>query len=386
VKGRVISVRSITAADEAAWRALAERAIEPNPLYEPDCLIPAAQHQTFGAEIGLAVAEEDGRWYACVPTRNVKRWHKLPYPMVTSQVRRMIYQGTPLVDRDRSVEAVRALLSALVAAPGSRVFALQEITEGDVAAVVLQAATELRLPCYDFESFERGFLVRQPDHTRGATLKSETRRNLQKKRRRLTRELGTEPEFVDRSADPAAIDDYIALEAAGYKLGIGVAMTTVPGETDFFRDMCARFAAAGRLHVLALQAGAAPLAMDIWIRGREGEFMIKTSYDQRYSAFSPGLMLHIDAMMFFHEHSDADWLETCTYNGNELFLRIYPDRRRITTLFIVLDPTWKNRVDQLVLRSFMSLRPLHTKLYERRHGEAAHGASGVEAPGVPSDR
>ena len=381
MKGRVISVRSITAADETAWRALADRAIEPNPLFEPDCLIPAARHQTFGAEIDLAIAEEDGRWYACVPTRNVKRWHKLPYPIVTSQVRRMIYQGTPLVDRDRSVEAVRALLSGLVDAHRSRVFALQEITEGEVAAVVRRAATEMGLPCSDFESFERGFLVRQPDHTRGATLKSETRRNLQKKRRRLTRELGTEPEFVDRSDDPAAIDDYIALEAAGYKLGIGVAMTTVPGETEFFRDMCARFAAAGRLHVLALQAGETSLAMDIWIRGREGEFMIKTSYDQRYSAYSPGLMLHIDAMVFFHEHSDADWLETCTYDGNVLFLRIYPDRRRITSLFIVLDATWKNRVDQLVLRSFMSLRPLHTKFYERRHGEAAHGAPAASRQG-----
>jgi CelD/BcsL family acetyltransferase involved in cellulose biosynthesis len=381
VKGRVISVRSITAADEAAWRALADGAIEPNPLYEPDCLIPAARHQTFGAEIGLAIAEEDGRWYACVPTRNVKRWHKLPYPMVTSQVRRMIYQGTPLVDRERSVEAVRALLSGLAGARGARVFALQEITEGEVATVVRQAATALGLPWYDFETFERGFLVRQADHTRGSTLKSETRRNLQKKRRRLTRELGKEPEFVDRSADPAAIDDYIALEAAGYKLGIGVAMTTVPGETEYFREMCARFAAAGRLHVLALQAGDASLAMDIWIRGREGEFMIKTSYDQRYSAYSPGLMLHIDAMVFFHEHSDAEWLETCTYNGNQLFLRIYPDRRRITSLFIVLDGTWKNRVDQLVLRSFMSLRPLHTRFYERRHGEAAHGAAAAGPQG-----
>ena len=202
----------------------------------------------------------------------MKRWHKLPYPIVTSQVRRMIYQGTPLVDRERSVEAARALLDGLVEkrrAGRSRVFALQEITgRRPVAAVVRAAPAELGLPWYDFESFERGFLVRQPDHTRGATLKSETRRNLQKKRRRLTRELGAEPEFVDRSADPAAIDDYIALEAAGYKLGIGVAMTTVAGETEFFRDMCARFAADGRLHVLASKAAGTPLAMDIWIRGR----------------------------------------------------------------------------------------------------------------------
>jgi CelD/BcsL family acetyltransferase involved in cellulose biosynthesis len=376
VTGRVVDVRSISERDEAAWRSLAARATEPNPLYEPDCVIPAARHQTFGAEIALAIAEDGGRWYACMPVRDVTRWHKLPYPIVTTQVRRMIYQGTPLVDPERSADAVRALLSGLVARHSahrlrsSRVLALQETTEGSVAALFRAAAVDLGLPSFDFETFERGFLVRRSDHTRGSTLKSETRRNLEKKRRRLGRMLGREPRLVDRSDDPTAIDDFIALEAAGYKEGIGVAMTTVPGECEYFKDMCSRFAAAGRLRVLALEAGGPPLAMDIWIRGGEGEFMIKTSFDERYSVHSPGLMLHVDAMVEFHERSDAAWLETCTYNGNELFLRIYPDRRRISSLFIGLDPGWGRTVDRAALRAFMGLRPLHTRVYERLHRKA----------------
>jgi hypothetical protein len=147
VKGRVINVRSISRADEDAWRALAARAVEPNPLYEPDCLIPAARHQTFGAEIAIVVAEEDNRFHALVPIRHVKRWHKLPYPIVTTQVRRMIYQGTPLVDADRGIEACSAVLDALVGerrAGRSRVFALQEITGGGAVDAFFRAAAAER--------------------------------------------------------------------------------------------------------------------------------------------------------------------------------------------------------------------------------------------------
>ena len=57
MKGRVIGVRQASDADVAGWRDLAVRAVEPNPLYEPACVIPAARHQTFGHEIVYSSAE-----------------------------------------------------------------------------------------------------------------------------------------------------------------------------------------------------------------------------------------------------------------------------------------------------------------------------------------
>ena len=143
VRGRILDVAHLSPPDEAAWRDLAQRAVEPNPFYEPDCLIPAARHQTFGAEIQLVVAEDGDRFYGVLPIRHVSRWHKLRYPIVTTQVRRMIYQGTPLIDAERGIEAARALLEALVQERGagkSRVLALQELTDGVVAEIFRDAA------------------------------------------------------------------------------------------------------------------------------------------------------------------------------------------------------------------------------------------------------
>jgi hypothetical protein len=383
MKGRVIDIRSISTADERAWRALAERAVEPNPLYEPDCLIPAARHQTFGAEIALLVAEEGDRFHACVPIRRVKRWHKLPYPIVTTQVRRMIYQGTPLVDPDRGIEACRALLEGLVEqrrAGRSRVFALQEITGGGAVDAFFRAASdELGLPMLEFESFERGLLRRRDSFPYDDLHSARTLRDMRRKHRRLADAIGGEPTVVDRGGEPDAVDDYIALESSGYKAEIGVALTTVEGETAFFREMCERFAAAGRLNLIALEGGGQTLAMNVWIRGGAGIFMIKWSFDEKYSRFSPGLQLHMDSVEHFHDGTDAQWIDSCTFNGNDVLLRLLPDRRRITSYFIVLEPGWKGWADRLAMQSFIALRPWHKRLYERRHGEAAHGAAAAHA-------
>ena len=139
VQGRILDVRNLSSSDENSWRELARRAVEPNPFYEPDCIIPAATHQSFGDEIQLVVAAVGDRFYGCIPIRHVSRWRKLPYPIVTSQVRRMTYLGTPLVDAERGAEAVKAMLGALIAerrAGGSRVLVVQELTDGPVAVAL----------------------------------------------------------------------------------------------------------------------------------------------------------------------------------------------------------------------------------------------------------
>ncbi|MGO9342683.1 MAG: GNAT family N-acetyltransferase, partial [Acidimicrobiales bacterium] len=126
------------------------------------------------------------------------------------------------------------------------------------------------------------------------------------------------------------------------------------------------FAKAGRLHVMSLEAGGRNVAMEIWLRADEGMFLIKISYDERYSRFGPGVVLQMEAMQYFHSHTDARWIDTCTSPDNELLLRLYPDRRRIESRFIVLG---RSPVDRAVIRTFTAARPLHHRLYQLRHPE-----------------
>jgi hypothetical protein len=387
MQGRILDVRNLSPADEESWRDLASRAVEPNPFFEPDCLIPAATHQTFGDEIHLVVAGYDDRFCACMPIRHVTRWRKLPYRIVTSQVRRMTYLGTPLVDGDEGVEAVRVMLGALAEqrrAGGSRVLALQELTDGAAAAIFRTASAELGLTLVVFESFERGFLGRHDPPGYEQAHSPRTLRNLSRKQRNLGKELGGDVEVVDRGNDPEAIEDYIALEASGYKAEYGVAMATAPGEPEYFRDMCKRFAAEGRLHLLSLTDGKTTAAMIAWVRAGDTLFQFKWSYDESFAKYSPGLILHTEAMRFFEEKTDARFLDTCTWGENEMINRLYPDRRPIASYFIILAPSWR---DRLVMRSFVTLRPAHRWLYEFiRRDHAQNAARGKRAPGAVAER
>jgi hypothetical protein len=386
LKGRILNVRNLSPADEKSWRDLAERAVEPNPFYEPDCLVPAATHQSYGDEIQLVVATDGDRFYACMPIRHVSRWRSLPYRIVTTQVRRMTYLGTPLVDADHGSEAVKAMLEVLVEerrSGKSRVLVVQELTDGPVALLIRTAASELGLPLIIFESFDRGFLGRHdpPAYQQAHSVK--TLRNLYRKQRNLGKELGVSADIVDRASEPEAIDDYIALEASGYKADVGVAMATVPGEAEYFRAMCQAFAAAGRLQLLSLSARPKSPAMIAWVRGGDTIFQFKWSYDEQFAKYSPGIILHTEAMRYFDEKTDARFLDTCTWGENEMINRLYPDRRPITSYFVILGPSLRDRI---VMRSFVALRPLHRKVYEFvRRDRAQQAMRGKLAPGESVD-
>lgn len=370
LKGYIIPVRDISAEDERAWRDLAQRAVEPNPFYEPDCVIPAGLHQEFGADIHIAVAVEDGRFYCCIPIRETTHW-KFPYPVVTSQVRRMGYLGTPLVDADRGVEAVSTVLGSLARrrrALHGRIFLLDTSGgDGPVARIFRQAAMRNHFPLRAYERWDRGKLVRLDEPAYERVHSSKARYNLRRQRRLLAEELGNPVVLVDRTDDLAALDDYVEMEASGYKSEEGVAMAGVPGEPEYFVDMCRRFRQAGRLHVLALMAGSKTIAMEIWIRGGEGLFMIKISYDEKYKRFGPGVLLQTEAMRYFHNCTDASWIDTCTSEGADLLLRLYPARRRVEMLSVCLS---SSLVDRAVVAGFVGLRPVHRRFYDARHAKA----------------
>lgn len=394
MEARRARAREVGAEVEAAWRDLAWRAADPNPLYEPDCVVPAAVHQAFGDEIEILLAGEDGVLHGCMPVRRVRRWRRFPYPFVTTEVRRMVYCGTPLLDPDRGAEAVEAMLRLLRQDRGladGRVLVLQEVAEGGVVdAMVGEGARRAGLRLYRHESWERPYLRRRPEATYSSAIHSKKDlKNMARLRRRLEAAVGGPVALVDRSDDPAAVDELVRLEDAGYKARIGVAMTTVPGEAAYFRAMCDRFREAGRLRVYTLEGNGVVCAVVLFVRARDGLMMLKVGYDERFARSSPGLQLHLDVIDHVHHETDAQWLDVCTYPGNQTLLRMYPDRTRFSSFMV---PLGRNPADTLAVRAFMGLRPLHKRLHDaldarrRRGGEVPGNArgDGATAGGQPA--
>jgi CelD/BcsL family acetyltransferase involved in cellulose biosynthesis len=361
MRGRLISVRDMSGRDEDAWHDLAGRAVEPNPLCEPDCVIPAARHQTFGDEIALVVAEENGKFLACVPVRPMKRWYNIPYPIAANKVRRSTYVGTPLVDATGGTDAVATLFGTLAderRTLGCRLFGLDSLREdGPVAHYVYGAARRLGLPVYVHENFERAFCVRRDEATYFDDLSAKRRKAIRRSRRLLLKDFGQAPVIVDRSHDLSSVEEYVAMEAAGYKSVNGVALATVPGEAAYFHDMCERFAMSKHLLALSLECGGRTLGMQIWLRGHEGLFGVKVAYDERYAVYGPGALLHVEMFEHVHYNTDAQWIDTCAGPDNGFLFGLYPDRTRISTLLFALG----GPVDKALVRNLPRVRSLHRR-------------------------
>lgn len=119
------------------------------------------------------------------------------------------------------------------------------------------------------------FLLRRPEPGYGRFLKGDQRKALRRMRRRLTEQLGEEPYLVDQTYDARALERYLELEASGYKTEYRYALAAHPGEPALLRELCRRFRAEGRLHILGLVGGCQTVAMEIWLRSGEGLFRFK---------------------------------------------------------------------------------------------------------------
>lgn len=333
----LVSPGDLSAGDLAAWRDLASRAVQPNPLFEPECLVPAVRSLAGREELLLAVAEEGGRWYACIPLCPAPAWRRLRRPVLTSAVRRMIYDGTPLVDAERSVESLTSLLRGLrAAARGDRpgLVVLDWVDDGPAAADLQRASRSAGTVYRAYEVWERPMVLRrdQSDYRAGHSRKFLY--NTRRLRRRLAADEGGEVRLTDRSATADAVQLLLAMESGGYKGENGVAVATVRGEPEWFAAMCDSFRAEGRLHLYTLDAGPRAVAAQLLVRGQQGLFLLKTVYDEAFAAYSPGVQLHLDVIDHVHGATDAEWIDTCTYAGNETLLRLYPDRHSVASLVV----------------------------------------------------
>ena len=115
-------------------------------------------------------------------------------------------------------------------------------------------------------------------------------------RRRLARlaEQGLQPvlEKITRpEAVAAQVEDFGALESAGWKAAGGTAVHAGNAQGAFYRDLLTRFCGAGRGRIYRYQAGERLLAMQLCIEQGGTLAFLKTTYDERLRACAPGVLM-----------------------------------------------------------------------------------------------
>jgi CelD/BcsL family acetyltransferase involved in cellulose biosynthesis len=330
----IVPVEEISAALEHSWRELAQRALEPNPFFEPDLVLPASRHLEGGDRVELLVVRDGSSLRACIPLQRIARWRKLRFPGLMTWRHPYCYLGTPLVDRDCAGAAIDTLLEWLRrSSRPAKYAALEWMNDGAVLAELEAGLERARLPMVRIESFERA-LLRVGASPLAIDEPGETWKRLARRRRSLERDHGATRTSRD-GADRASVDRFLALEASGWKAEGGTALASQNGDAQFFREMVGRFDDAGRVELRSYElVDGGTLAMACRLTAGPETFCFKVGYDESYRKYAPGLQLEVDTIEETRAAAPGSAIDSCADPSNDFFNRLFPQRRALTTLLL----------------------------------------------------
>jgi CelD/BcsL family acetyltransferase involved in cellulose biosynthesis len=337
---RLVKVNALTSEDQRAWRALTERAVEPNPVIDPDFLLLCAKHFEGYADTTLVISQDGDAIRGVLPIVKFERPRIPPRKVASTRGRPTAVRplGTPLVDAAHCDQAVGAFLDALHGAarnkgwPGILLMDFLH-DDGPVAEGLRRMSATRGFPVFTKEVWDRGMVTR--DGRWADPLTKERARQLGRKRRGLTRDCGGEVSLVDRTLDPSVVDEFLVMEASGWKgKAGGLAFASDPHTAAWFREWYPSWATAGRVMMLCLNVGDVSIGMQCYIRAGDGIFCFRTAYDEAYSKYGPGAMLIAAGTEYLLEHTDAGWIDSSTDKDNAFLLELLPERRNLSTVLI----------------------------------------------------
>ena len=348
MEARVVALADVDAPFIDRWRALANRPdTTPNPFAEVDFLRPALAYLPGARGMRLFVGEDDGDLLWLMPLVPTSRMGGVP---VLPGLRNFFESnplGQPLIVAGQESAAASALLRYL--SDNRRAFWLRlHMLDADdkFARSLIEGAGHAFV-----DVGARGVVVRRPEPTYMSS--HNLNKKLRKQRRSFERSSGKTLEVVDCSADPHAVDDFLALEASGWKGRADSAFAMRPGNAEFLKHMCGNFRESGRLQLYALRAGDQNLAMKLMLAANDTLFGFAIAFDERYASLSPGLQLQVEGLQLFHDQPQFQMMDSCSDPSNWMANRLCPDRRSLVNVTIGSGPLG---------RAIVGLAPLGRRL------------------------
>jgi CelD/BcsL family acetyltransferase involved in cellulose biosynthesis len=283
---------------QAAWEALADAAVEPNPFFRPDFLLPYLQHMERRKVAICAVRNnQDGAFIALAPV--ARRRLGLLMPGATVHAGEYGPLGTPLIAPGADSDTLALLLETATAQSGTGLVALPYLrTDGPVYDMLLDiGATSSWQVAREAISLRAGHATGQTGQEQYGLLGTRRRKEIARQLRRLSETGATDFQSLDAPDEVrAAFEAFLTLEARGWKGRRGTALACDPDRQTFARAFIDKMARTGRVRIDQLTIDDIPVAMMIMLRDGHRAWSWKVAYDEKLSRFSPGAQITRYAM------------------------------------------------------------------------------------------
>ena len=342
------------AAQAEAWDALARRAAEPNPFYESWYLLPSLANFDGAGGVSALCLARGGELLGLMPVARSQHYEGWPLAHIGNWLHPNIFSGTPLVAAGAEAEFWRAVLGWADDNPGLALFLhLSELAlDGPVYRALTDVLAEEGRDWGIVERKERALLASDlaADAYLAEALSARKRKDLKRRFRRLS-ELG-EVEFRWESGAeglPRWIDEFLALEASGWKGEAGSALTCDAATEAVFRDSLTGAAERDRLIRLSLSVDGKPIAMLSNFLAPPGAFGFKTAFDEDYARFAPGLLLEREFLDVLRRFG-LEWCDSCAAPDHSVMNRMWCERRPFGRVSIAIGGSLRRAAFGPILR------------------------------------
>ncbi len=323
---------------------MAACALEPNAFYEPAFALAAAP--VFGRDVGAGLVwsrATPARLLGFFPARIEHRRYGIPLPVLTGWTHPYGPLGTPLVARDWSEPVIAAWLEHVASnatLPNIMLLPRMPVT-GACAAALDRVIARRGGGTRDFGRHARALLAPGSDRAEYLqhSLGGRKRKELRRQRKRLA-DLGVvmsastgEPPAVMR-----AVDDFLALEAGGWKGRAGTAARGTEDIRKFLQTAVTDLAGEGKARVARLFLDTRAIAAIIVLRSGATAWCWKIAYDEQFARFSPGVQLLLDVTQDLLDDESIARADSCADENHPMIDHVWRERLVLADRLIRLGP------------------------------------------------
>ena len=376
------------------WSRLCDEGPCDEPFYRPEWIGAYLEGFEPDARLAVAIARRDGALRGVLPLVEERT---LFFGLPARRLRGAANVHSCRFDLvhgagDRG-EVVQALLGKLAADGGWDVLEVRDVPEGGALEELRRAAEAAGHPTGAWESMRTPYV---PLPGKGGSIEEvlggldgKFKANLRRRWRKLEQQGEVTFRRVD-VADPATLEAFYALEAAGWKGRRGSAIACDARTRAFYDLAAAAMAARGALSLYVLAVAGEPVAIHWGLSWRGRYFLPKPAYDEAHRACSPGQLLlwkvledcvargltELDFLGPWMEWK-ADWTERVRPHAFQYVFRKGPWGRALRAAKFELAPRARERWAKEGAR-------MEAVLEKAAQAKAAVGGKGTFAPALPS--
>lgn len=315
------------------------RSAEPNIFNHPAFLCPALENFA-SADCGI-IFDESPQHHFLMPFRIGRAGLGLK-KTISSWSNIYATQTTPLVSAQFAPDILEGVLKALA----NHEYALPDtllLPEVNLNAPFAQAlsvvAKKLTLPLVVIREEQRPVLAScaTPEQYLATTIGKNHNREYRRLWRRLS-ETGHLRYHIASNKNEIlrAFEDYMQLEAAGWKGKQGTAFLSKSKDTDFARKAIYNLAKQDLVRIHILSVNDRPVASLVVFYYQNQAWTWKTAYDENLKAFSPGVLLMIEVLKNHIEDAHLRITDSCAIPDHPVMSRLFHERENFGTIVLGL--------------------------------------------------